>query len=151
MLYLQTLSFFKIFGMQKLHLIYIYIKTVLLFIFIMCVSTKHSFTDSRTISASCLLQTQSSHLAISHCSHLHISGKFFFNLCHVLSVCQGSPLGQLYKCVQERIRVKVHIRTFKGLRGVCSGFVVAFDKFWNMVNTSAPVFPHDRCQILSLT
>ncbi|XP_064181274.1 U7 snRNA-associated Sm-like protein LSm11 [Anguilla rostrata] len=44
----------------------------------------------------------------------------------------GSPLGELHRCVQERIRVKVHIRTFKGLRGVCSGFVVAFDKFWNM-------------------
>ncbi|XP_016388003.1 U7 snRNA-associated Sm-like protein LSm11 isoform X2 [Sinocyclocheilus rhinocerous] len=44
----------------------------------------------------------------------------------------GSPLGQLNRCVQEEIRVKVHIRTFKGLRGVCSGFVVAFDKFWNL-------------------
>ncbi|XP_056328246.1 U7 snRNA-associated Sm-like protein LSm11 [Danio aesculapii] len=44
----------------------------------------------------------------------------------------GSPLGQLNRCVQEKIRVKVHIRTFKGLRGVCSGFVVAFDKFWNL-------------------
>lgn len=50
------------------------------------------------------------------------------------SVCKGSPLGELHRCVQERIRVKVHIRTFKGLRGVCSGFVVAFDKFWNMVS-----------------
>ncbi|KAK6299247.1 hypothetical protein J4Q44_G00307570 [Coregonus suidteri] len=44
----------------------------------------------------------------------------------------GSPLGELHRCVEERIRVKVHIRTFKGLRGVCSGFIVAFDKFWNM-------------------
>ncbi|XP_074530682.1 U7 snRNA-associated Sm-like protein LSm11 [Halichoeres trimaculatus] len=49
-----------------------------------------------------------------------------------MPLCKGSPLGELYRCVQERIRVKVHIRTFKGLRGVCSGFVVAFDKFWNM-------------------
>ncbi|XP_076851228.1 U7 snRNA-associated Sm-like protein LSm11 [Brachyhypopomus gauderio] len=45
---------------------------------------------------------------------------------------EGSPLGVLNHCVQERIRVKVHIRTFKGLRGVCAGFVVAFDKFWNL-------------------
>ncbi|KAL2089128.1 hypothetical protein ACEWY4_016027 [Coilia grayii] len=44
----------------------------------------------------------------------------------------GSPLGSLNCCVQEHIRVKVHIRTFKGLRGVCTGFVVAFDKFWNL-------------------
>ncbi|KAF3693695.1 U7 snRNA-associated Sm-like protein LSm11 [Channa argus] len=49
-----------------------------------------------------------------------------------MSLCKGSPLGELFRCVEERIRVKVHIRTFKGLRGVCSGFVVAFDKFWNM-------------------
>ncbi|KAJ3587744.1 hypothetical protein NHX12_011341 [Muraenolepis orangiensis] len=45
---------------------------------------------------------------------------------------KGSPLGELCRCVEERIRVKVHIRTFKGLRGVCLGFVVAFDKFWNL-------------------
>ncbi|KAM4747882.1 U7 snRNA-associated Sm-like protein LSm11 [Rhinophrynus dorsalis] len=44
----------------------------------------------------------------------------------------GSPLGELNRCVQDRIRIKVHTRTFKGLRGVCSGFIVAFDKFWNM-------------------
>ncbi|CAG10134.1 unnamed protein product, partial [Tetraodon nigroviridis] len=49
-----------------------------------------------------------------------------------MPLCEGSPLGELYRCVQEGIRVKVHIRTFKGLRGFCSGFVVAFDKFWNM-------------------
>ncbi|XP_051907327.1 U7 snRNA-associated Sm-like protein LSm11 [Hippocampus zosterae] len=49
-----------------------------------------------------------------------------------MTLCKGSPLGELHKCVEERIRVKVHIRTFKGLRGVCSGFVVAFDKFWNL-------------------
>ncbi|KAM9311517.1 U7 snRNA-associated Sm-like protein LSm11 [Gastrophryne carolinensis] len=45
---------------------------------------------------------------------------------------QGGPLGVLHRCVQEHLKVNVHIRTFKGLRGVCSGFVVAFDKFWNM-------------------
>ncbi|MEE6478252.1 hypothetical protein FKM82_011793 [Ascaphus truei] len=44
----------------------------------------------------------------------------------------GSPLGELNRCVQDRIRIQVHIRTFKGLRGVCSGFLIAFDKFWNM-------------------
>ncbi|KAJ0050014.1 hypothetical protein NL108_011845 [Boleophthalmus pectinirostris] len=49
-----------------------------------------------------------------------------------MPLCQGSPLGELYRFVQERIRVRVHIRTFKGLRGICSGFIVAFDRFWNM-------------------
>ncbi|XP_075712209.1 U7 snRNA-associated Sm-like protein LSm11 [Rhinoderma darwinii] len=45
---------------------------------------------------------------------------------------EGGPVGRLYHCIQERLKVNVHIRTFKGLRGVCSGFVVAFDKCWNM-------------------
>ncbi|KAK3536079.1 hypothetical protein QTP70_026942 [Hemibagrus guttatus] len=45
---------------------------------------------------------------------------------------EGSPLGELHRCVQHRLRVRVHIRSFKGLRGVCSGFLVAFDKFWNL-------------------
>ncbi|KAK2849384.1 hypothetical protein Q5P01_009218 [Channa striata] len=49
-----------------------------------------------------------------------------------MTMCKGSPLGELFRCVEEKIRVRVHIRTFKGLRGVCSGFVVAFDKFWNL-------------------
>uniref|UniRef100_A0AAV2MKX4 Sm domain-containing protein n=1 Tax=Knipowitschia caucasica TaxID=637954 RepID=A0AAV2MKX4_KNICA len=49
-----------------------------------------------------------------------------------MTVCEGSPLGELYRYIQERIRVRVHIRTFKGLRGICSGFIVAFDRFWNM-------------------
>lgn len=62
----------------------------------------------------------------------------------VCPVCKGSPLGELYRCVEERIRVKVHIRTFKGLRGVCSGFVVAFDKFWNMVRTPGPAATSSR-------
>lgn len=65
------------------------------------------------------------------------------------SVCKGSPLGELYRCVEERIRVKVHIRTFKGLRGVCSGFVVAFDKFWNMVSSHTHVLSHDSCHMLN--
>lgn len=48
-------------------------------------------------------------------------------------VHEGSPLGELHRCVRDGIRINVHIRTFKGLRGVCTGFLVAFDKFWNMV------------------
>nr|XP_033783440.1 U7 snRNA-associated Sm-like protein LSm11 [Geotrypetes seraphini] len=49
-----------------------------------------------------------------------------------MPVHKGSPLGELYRCVQDQIKIHVHIRTFKGLRGVCAGFLVAFDKFWNM-------------------
>ncbi|MEJ1283480.1 U7 snRNP-specific Sm-like protein LSM11 [Cricetulus griseus] len=47
---------------------------------------------------------------------------------------EGSPLGELHRCIREGVKVNVHIRTFKGLRGVCTGFLVAFDKFWNMAS-----------------
>ncbi|XP_038651217.1 U7 snRNA-associated Sm-like protein LSm11 isoform X1 [Scyliorhinus canicula] len=56
-----------------------------------------------------------------------------------MALHEGSPLGELYRCVQDRIRINVHIRTFKGLRGVCTGFLVTFDKFWNMVMNAALV------------
>ncbi|XP_020647010.2 U7 snRNA-associated Sm-like protein LSm11 [Pogona vitticeps] len=48
---------------------------------------------------------------------------------------EGSPLGELHRCVRDGVKVNVHVRTFKGLRGVCTGFLVAFDKFWNMALT----------------
>ncbi|XP_042682190.1 U7 snRNA-associated Sm-like protein LSm11 [Centrocercus urophasianus] len=48
---------------------------------------------------------------------------------------EGSPLGELHRCVRDGVKINVHIRTFKGLRGVCTGFLVAFDKFWNMALT----------------
>ncbi|NWY57450.1 LSM11 protein, partial [Chionis minor] len=50
-------------------------------------------------------------------------------------VHEGSPLGELHRCVRDGVKINVHIRTFKGLRGVCTGFLVAFDKFWNMALT----------------
>ncbi|KAL0605235.1 U7 snRNA-associated Sm-like protein LSm11, partial [Plecturocebus cupreus] len=53
----------------------------------------------------------------------------------LVSVHEGSPLGELHRCIREGVKVNVHIRTFKGLRGVCTGFLVAFDKFWNMALT----------------
>ncbi|XP_073511392.1 U7 snRNA-associated Sm-like protein LSm11 [Phyllobates terribilis] len=49
-----------------------------------------------------------------------------------MAMLEGSPVGRLYRCVQERLRVHVHTRTFRGLRGLCSGFIVAFDKCWNL-------------------
>ncbi|XP_073441254.1 U7 snRNA-associated Sm-like protein LSm11 [Dendrobates tinctorius] len=49
-----------------------------------------------------------------------------------MALLEGSPVGRLYRCVQERLRVHVHTRTFRGLRGVCSGFIIAFDKCWNL-------------------
>uniref|UniRef100_A0A8C4RC41 LSM11, U7 small nuclear RNA associated n=1 Tax=Eptatretus burgeri TaxID=7764 RepID=A0A8C4RC41_EPTBU len=45
---------------------------------------------------------------------------------------KDGPLDALRRCVLEQIRVSVHVRTFKGLRGICTGFVAAYDKFWNL-------------------
>ncbi|XP_014665639.1 PREDICTED: serine/arginine repetitive matrix protein 2-like [Priapulus caudatus] len=42
------------------------------------------------------------------------------------------PLGVLNKCVQERIRVKVWTRSYNHIRGICTGYIVAFDKHWNL-------------------
>ncbi|XP_048190075.1 U7 snRNA-associated Sm-like protein LSm11 [Perognathus longimembris pacificus] len=72
---------------------------------------------------------------------------------------EGSPLGELHRCIREGVKVNVHIRTFKGLRGVCTGFLVAFDKFWNMALTDVdetyrkPVLgrAHERDSSLTLT
>ncbi|XP_066129251.1 U7 snRNA-associated Sm-like protein LSm11 isoform X2 [Saccopteryx bilineata] len=72
---------------------------------------------------------------------------------------EGSPLGELHRCIREGVKVNVHIRTFKGLRGVCTGFLVAFDKFWNMALTDVdetyrkPVLgkAYDRDSSLTLT
>ncbi|ETE64760.1 U7 snRNA-associated Sm-like protein LSm11, partial [Ophiophagus hannah] len=40
---------------------------------------------------------------------------------------EGSPLGELHRCVRDGVKVNVHIRTFKGLRGVCTGFLALTD------------------------
>ncbi|XP_066291593.1 U7 snRNA-associated Sm-like protein LSm11 [Branchiostoma lanceolatum] len=42
------------------------------------------------------------------------------------------PLEVLRSCIDEKRRVIVATRTFKGLRGICTGYLVAFDKFWNL-------------------
>ncbi|CAH1273703.1 LSM11 [Branchiostoma lanceolatum] len=42
------------------------------------------------------------------------------------------PLEVLRSCINEKRRVIVATRTFKGLRGICTGYLVAFDKFWNL-------------------
>ncbi|XP_033123786.1 uncharacterized protein LOC117122330 isoform X2 [Anneissia japonica] len=49
---------------------------------------------------------------------------------------QDPPAGHmevLHECMQNRLRVRVVIRSFKGIRGICIGFIEAFDKFFNLV------------------
>lgn len=49
------------------------------------------------------------------------------------SACtEESPIDLLRQCVEKRCKVRVCVRSFKGLRSVCIGYLVAFDKIWNM-------------------
>ncbi|CAL1266628.1 unnamed protein product [Larinioides sclopetarius] len=44
-----------------------------------------------------------------------------------------SPLNALYKCINENKKIKIWTRNFEEIRGICTGYVVAFDKHWNLV------------------
>ncbi|KAL0276026.1 UNVERIFIED_CONTAM: hypothetical protein PYX00_003704 [Menopon gallinae] len=44
----------------------------------------------------------------------------------------SGPLAFLRDCMEKRIRVKVWTRNAAGIRGYCLGFVVAFDRHWNL-------------------
>ncbi|GAB6033210.1 lsm11, U7 small nuclear RNA associated [Chamberlinius hualienensis] len=54
------------------------------------------------------------------------------NVLTMMENCKG-PLGYLNKCVKDRIMVKVWIRRAKEMRGVCKGYIEAFDHHWNLV------------------
>lgn len=42
------------------------------------------------------------------------------------------PLSLLQRCMNDRIRIKVLIRNMAGIRGYCLGYLLAFDKHFNM-------------------
>ena len=42
------------------------------------------------------------------------------------------PMSVLQKCVENQARVKVLTRKLNGVRGTCTGVLVAFDKHWNL-------------------
>ncbi|CAG0883606.1 unnamed protein product [Darwinula stevensoni] len=43
------------------------------------------------------------------------------------------PLGRLREIVDQRKRVRVWTRNYKEMRGHCTGFLIIFDKHWNLV------------------
>jgi len=43
------------------------------------------------------------------------------------------PLSVLRRCVEDHLKVKVWTRNFKYARGICNGYIVAFDLHWNLV------------------
>jgi len=45
---------------------------------------------------------------------------------------QGA-LAVLRRCVEERQKIKVWTRNYRYVRGICVGYLVAFDKHWNLV------------------
>ncbi|TRY75514.1 hypothetical protein TCAL_11209 [Tigriopus californicus] len=46
---------------------------------------------------------------------------------------KGGPMAFLSECVNQRIRVKVVVRGAVSIRGSLEAFVLAFDKYWNLV------------------
>lgn len=51
----------------------------------------------------------------------------------VVAYTQG-PLSMLKRAVEERRRIKVWTRSFRYVRGICTGYVVMFDKHFNLVS-----------------
>ncbi|XP_064109236.1 U7 snRNA-associated Sm-like protein LSm11 isoform X2 [Macrobrachium nipponense] len=53
------------------------------------------------------------------------------NVLNRMEEIQG-PLAVLRRCQQENIRVKVYTRNHSEIRGLVTGYVIAFDKHWNL-------------------
>ena len=50
---------------------------------------------------------------------------------------KGGPMALLARCVQDQTRVKVMVRGVDRIRGHVVGFLVAFDKHWNLALVDA--------------
>ena len=51
------------------------------------------------------------------------------------------PMSVLQKCVENQTRVKVLTRKLNGVRGTCTGVLIAFDKHWNLGSYFWPKHP----------
>jgi small nuclear ribonucleoprotein (snRNP)-like protein len=57
------------------------------------------------------------------------------NVLHFMRKCKGDdggPMSVLAKCVSDGTKVRVMLRGAVSMRGSCTGYVVAFDKHWNL-------------------
>ena len=68
---------------------------------------------------------------------LHISGAvhqfdFFFFFFFLFLGVKG-PLSVLRRCMEEKLKAVVVIRSAVSVRSHCKGYVIAFDKHFNMV------------------
>ena len=46
---------------------------------------------------------------------------------------QEGALGVLRRCVEQRLMIRVWTRNYRYVCGICVGYLVAFDKHWNLV------------------
>ena len=55
----------------------------------------------------------------------------------------SGPLSTLQRALTANVKVTVITRTFKGIRGECTGYLVAYDRFMNLVSKTnkAPKTP----------
>ncbi|XP_020295166.1 U7 snRNA-associated Sm-like protein LSm11 [Pseudomyrmex gracilis] len=62
------------------------------------------------------------------------SGRGYEQSRNVISRMQKivGPLGMLYGCMENKIRVRVYTRNERGIRGHVEAYVAAFDKHWNL-------------------
>ena len=51
-----------------------------------------------------------------------------------LEDAEYGPMSILYRSVEGRLKVKVWTRSYRHVRGICTGYIVAFDKHWNLVH-----------------
>ncbi|XP_048575828.1 microtubule-associated protein futsch [Nematostella vectensis] len=54
------------------------------------------------------------------------------NVLDKMQACSVGPMSILYRCVEERLKLRVWTRRYKGLRSVLSGYLIAFDKHMNL-------------------
>lgn len=47
---------------------------------------------------------------------------------------QRGPLSFLRRCVNEKLLIQVWIRSAVDLRGMCKGYLISFDKHFNLVS-----------------
>lgn len=45
----------------------------------------------------------------------------------------NGPKSLLYKSIKENRRIKVWTRSHSYVRSICTGYLVAFDQYWNLV------------------
>ena len=57
------------------------------------------------------------------------------------------PLSVLRRCVEEKIKVLVVIRAAVSVRSHCKGYVIAFDKHFNMVSELMEFYGIRMCEL----